>query len=218
MNMKKTNEEKIIDLKRRKIKTKNLKKILPLYTKHKGLFICLLLVVIISGIIGIVEPIHAAKGWAYLAEGEFELAIKYMLIMFALGFVNVILRGFNDFLCVKMNLKIKFDLTNKIITAINDTKMKVLDGIGLGAITDRMSTDIGRVSQVYFDILGIFFGIITNVVFLVYIAFLNIYMFFVILVYIVLLYIVCTFRSRNWIRGWQITKKAHDIARISYFE
>lgn len=153
-----------------------------------------------------------------MAGGEFELAIRYMLIMFVLGFINILLKVLYGFLHVKMNLKIKYDLLNKVITSINATKMKVLDSIGLGSISDRMSSDIAQVSQVFFDVISIIFEIITNVVFLVYIAFLNIYMFFVILVYIVLLYIVCTFRSRNWIRGWQITKKALDNARISFFE
>lgn len=216
--MKKTNEEKIIDLKKQKIKTNNLKKVLPYYMKHKGLFIAIILTILASGIIGIFEPIHAAKGWAYLAEGEFELAIKYMLIMLSLGFVNILLRGLTGFLGTKMIVKMRYDLTNKMVSSINSTKMKVLDGVGLGTIADRMGTDIVKVSQVYFQILGVTFGIITNIVFIVYIAFLNIYMFFVILAYIILLYIVCTFKSRTWIRGRKITKKAHDAARISYFE
>jgi len=214
----KKEQEKVIDLKRRNIKSKNLKKVFPLYAKHKGLFIFLAIIVIVQGVLGIFEPIFAAKGWAFLADGQFELAIKYMLIMFAIGLVGILLRGLNDFLYTKMTLKIKYDLTDKMINSINSTKMKVLDGVGLGEIADRMSTDISKVSQVYFDILGIIFAMITNVVFLIYIAFLNIYMFFVILVYILLLYIVCTLRSRNWIRGWQIIKKSHDQARISYFE
>ena len=103
--MKKTNEEKIIDLKKQKIKKNNLKKVFPYYMKHKGLFIVIILTILASGIIGIFEPIHAAKGWAYLAEGEFELAIKYMLIMLALGFVNILLRGLTGFLGTKMIVK-----------------------------------------------------------------------------------------------------------------
>ena len=214
----KKEQEKIIDLKRRKIKSRNLKKIIPLYTKYKGLFISTLFVILVAGVLGIFEPIFAAKGWAFLAEGEFNLATRYMLIMFVIGAVRIILRALNDYMFTKMTLKIQYDLTNRIINSINSTKMKVLDGIGLGSIADRLSSDIGKVSQVFLDILGIAFGVITNVVFIVYIAFLNIYMFFVILAYIILLYIICTLRARIWIRGRQISKKVHDQARISYFE
>ena len=216
--MKKVNDEKIIDLKRKKIKTRNLKKIFPFYTKHKKLFIPLVFIIVITGIIEIFQPICAAKGWSYLAGGEFEPAIKYMLIMFILGIVNILFRIIYGFLHVKMNLKIKYDLTNKVISSINTTKIKVLDGIGLGSISDKMSNDIAQVSQVFFDVMNIIFEIITNTVFLIYIAFLNVYMFLVIVAYIVLLYIVCTFRARNWIRGQQVAKKAHDNARISFFE
>ena len=216
--MEKTKKEKIYDLKRTKIKTKNLKKILPYYLKHKTLFFSVLLVFLLSGVIGIFEPIHAAKGWAYLAEGQFDLAIKHMLIMLAIGFVGILINAFKEYLYVKLLLRIKYDLTDKIVTSINSTKMRILDGVGLGSIADRMSTDIDKVSGVFMDISNIFFKLLTNIVFIVYIAFLNIYMFFVILTYILVLYIVCTLRARNWIRGRQISKKAYDKARISYFE
>ena len=211
-------KEKIIDFKSRKIKPKNLRKILPFYFKHKSLFILTSILVLVLGVLGIFEPIFAAKGWSFLAEGEFDLAIKYMIIMSCIAVTALIIRVLNVYLHTKIMLKIKYDLMNKIINSINSTKMKVLDGVGLGAIADRMSTDVTKVSQVYLDILDLVFGILTNVVFIVYIAFLNIHMFVIIMVYILVLYIVCTIRSRNWIRGFQATKKAYDAARISYFE
>ncbi|MBQ8451265.1 MAG: ABC transporter ATP-binding protein [Clostridia bacterium] len=211
-------KEKLIDLKRKKVSTKNLRKVLPLYFKHKKLILPTMLFILISGVLGIMQPIFSANALAALADANFELAIKNMIIMVAFSLGRMLFNALDEYFYVKIVLKIRYELTDQVVCAINRTQMKQLDGTSLGSLADRLSSDVMKVSDVYLDLINLFFNILTNIVFLVYIAYLNIYMFLIIFAYVIILYIICTISSRLWIRGRKIVKSANDEARTSYFE
>lgn len=207
-----------ISFKSKNIKTHNLRKVLPLYAKHKGLLTLLIILIISSGVLGIFAPLYGANTLASLATREFDAAIKNAVIMLSLSIGRAVLAGFNDYLYLRINLKIRYDITGNIIDAVNHTKMKKLDTERLGVLAERLSSDVNEVSDAYLDMLDVIFNILTNVVFLIYIAYLNIYIFLILLGYVAVLYVVCTIRSRIFIRGRKITKKANEIARSSYIE
>ncbi len=207
-----------LSLKAKKVTTHNMRKILPLYAKNKKLLAVMMTLLIFSGIAGILMPIFSANALASLASSEFEKAIRYAVIMCIIGCFKIIFNALDEYFYQKVNLKLRFELTNMVINSINNTTMRKLDSSQIGFLTERMSSDVGSVSDVYLDMIDVIFGIITNVVFLGYIAYLNIYIFLILLVYVLVLYVVCTIRSRIWIRGRKITKKAKDEARSAYFE
>ncbi len=207
-----------LELKAKKVKTHNMRKMLPIYAKQKKLFSVTLVFMICSGIVGILQPIFSANALASLAMGEFDKAIRYTLIMCSFGLSRIVFNLLEELFYVKLVLKMRFTLTDMVISAINSTKMKRLDSTGLGAISERLSTDVNSVCDVYIDMLELVFGILTNLVFMVYIAFLNFYIFVILVGYVLILYVVCTIRSRIWIRGRKLTKKAKDIARSAYYE
>lgn len=207
-----------IDLKAKKVSTHNMRKVLPFYAKNKKLLSLLMIFLIFSGVVGIFIPIFSANALASLAVSKFDLAIKYAVIMCALGLVKIVVNAFQEYFYQKINLRTRYDLTDMVIRSINSTKMKKLDSSQMGFLTERMSSDVASVSDVYLDLIDVVFGIITNIVFLIYIAYLNIYIFLMLLGYVAILYIVCTIRSRIWIRGRKITKTAKDKARTSYYE
>lgn len=207
-----------LELKSKKVATHNLKKMFPIYKKHKKLFAVTMVFMIMSGVVGILQPIFSANALASLASGAFNSAIKYTLIMCLISLFKILLNLIEEYFYVKLVLKMRYTLTGMIINAINSTKMKVLDNTSLGAISDRLSGDVSSVSDVFIDMLDLIFGIISNLVFLLYIAYLNVYIFLILVFYVLVLYVVCTIRSRIWIRGRKIIKKSKDIARSSYFE
>ena len=210
--------EKTFDFSAYKVTTHNMRKVLPIYAKHKGLLAITMVFMICSGVLGILMPIYSANALAFLASGEFELAIKNIIIMCSLGAFKIVSNAFDEYFYVKVNLKLRYELTNKVIGAINSTKMSKLDETSLGSLSDRLSTDVNSVSDVYLDMMNLVFSILTNVVFLCYIAYLNFYLFLILLAYVLVLYVVCTIRSRIWIRGRKIVKRAKDTARSAYFE
>ena len=207
-----------LDLKARDVKTHNMRKIWPFYKRHKGLLILNFIFLSCSGIVGIAAPIFSANALAKLAEGNFEEAIKFAILMCATGLVRVVFNALDELFYVKVNLKLQYELTNTVIGSINSVKMKRLDGTGMGFLAERLSSDVSKISDVYLQMIDVIFNILTNVVFLVYIAFLNFYIFLILLGYIALLNIIFTIKSRIWIRGRKITRKVRDKARSAYYE
>lgn len=207
-----------IDLKAKKVSTHNMRKILPLYFKHKGLLFVTMIFIFSSGVFGILVPIFSANMLASIADGKFELAIKFTLILTGLNVLKMISNALDEFFYIKLNYKMCYELTNIVINSINRTKMSRLDSVGLGSISERISNDVGILNNVCLDLINIIFDILTNVVFLIYVAYINVYLFLILLVYVLVLYIVCTIRSRIWIRGSKMSRKAKDGARSAYLE
>lgn len=207
-----------LDLRKKKVETHNLRKVLPLYAKSKNLMIAICIFMVLGGINMILSPIYSANALASLAEENFEATIKFAIIMFVISSFGLVINLVIEKLHVRINAKINILLTQKVIDSVNNTKMSRLDSTKLGALAERISGDISSVSDTYLSLMNVLFDILTNVVFLFYIAFLNFYLFLILLAYVVLLYGVCTIRSRMWIRGRKITKKAFDEARSSYYE
>jgi len=207
-----------IDLKKKKITTHKIRKVLPYYAKSKKYLVILLICMTIAGGLGIFSPIYSANALASLASGKFELAKKYALIMTCLAFGRIFFNLFVEMCYTRINTRTKVELTKTVINSINQTKMSKLDSVKLGMLSERLSGDINSVSDAYLDMMNLVFDILTNGVFLCYIAYLNIYLFLILIAYVVVLYIVSTIRSRVWIRGRKLTKKANEEAKSVYYQ
>ena len=207
-----------LNLKKEKVSTNKMKKVLPYYFKSKKSIIALFILLIISGIFGIFTPIYSANALANLAIGDFEKTKKYTIIVTILGLTHLIFNYISEYIYVRINSRTKTELTKKVIDSINKTKMKKLDTVKLGVISERLSNDIGKISDSYLDMMNLVFDILTNIVFFCYIAYLNLILFAILFVYVIILYIVCTIRSRIWIRGRKLTKKATEEAKSIYLQ
>lgn len=206
------------NLKKKKVTSHNLKKVLPYYAKSKHLMILLIIILLTGGACTIFRPILSANALSNLAQNNFDLALHFAILTLIMDVIGQFFGFFIDKLHIKINSRTRFELTKKVIDSVNSTKTKILDGTKLGALAERLASDVSTVSDSYLLIINISFDIITNVVFLCYIAYLNIYFFLILLLYVIVLYGICTIRSRIWIRGRKITKKAYDEARSAYFE
>ena len=207
-----------LSLKTKKVATHNMRKMLPLYAENKGMLALIMFFLIGSGIVGIAMPILSANALASLAMSNFEKAIFFTSLMCGIGILKIIFNALDEYFYVKLNAKLSYKLTDKIINAINQTKMRKIDSTHMGYFTERLSSDVGMVSDMYLTLLDLSFSILTNVVFLLYIATLNLYIFFILLAYVAVLYIICVIKSRIWMRGKRLTKKAKDKARSAYYE
>lgn len=199
-------------------KSHNLRKVLPFYAEDKLKLVLTCMLMIITGVMGIFTPIISANILTNIADSNFELAIKLAIVLFAINFLKTIFNAFTEALFVRINLKVQHKLTNKLVCAVNDTKMQKLDSIKIGSITERLGMDINTVSSSYLQIIDMIFEIITNVAFLIYIAFLNVWIFLILLCYVVVLYFICSYKARVWIRGRKKVKALKDKSRSAYIE
>ena len=83
------------------------------------------------------------------------------------------------------NSKIEYALLKKLMQSIGMVKMQKLDSVQTGYLTERISSDVGVVGKTYLDVVDVVFEILTNAVFLIYIAFLNWQIFLLMMVYVV---------------------------------
>ena len=97
-----------LELKAKKIDTHNMRKMFPIYKKHKGMFAVTMMFMIMSGIIGILQPIFSANALASLAMGEFENAIKFTLIMCSISLVKIVINCIEEYCYVKLVLKMQY--------------------------------------------------------------------------------------------------------------
>jgi len=201
-----------------KQKTHNIRKVLPLYAEDKAKIIWGCLFMIITGVLGIFTPIVSANVLSHIAESKFEVAMKLAWVFFALGLVRTIFNGLTEMLYVRINARVVHKLTDKLVRAVSNTKMAKLDSIKIGGITERLGMDIYTISNSYLQIIDMIFDIITNVAFLAYIAYLNIYMFLILFAYVIVLYFICSYKARVWIKGRKQVKALKDKARSSYIE
>lgn len=199
-------------------KSHNMRKVLPFYAKHKGLFSLLAIMFLLNGALGIAMPLLSATALANLALAEFDLAIKYTILMAIVSITKTLFNMLQQYFYIKFNAKIEYSLLRTLMSSIGKVQMKTIDKVQTGYLTERISSDVGVVSKTYLDIVDVVFEILTNTVFLIYIAFLNWQIFLLFLVYVVVLYIVCVFKSRSWIRGRKKGKKILDEARSAYVE
>ncbi len=202
----------------KKQKTHNLRKVLPLYAQDKAKIVWGCLFLIVTGVLGIFTPIVSANVLSHIAESKFEIAMKLAWVFLTLGLVRTIFNGLTEMLYVRINARVVHKLTDKLVRAVSQTKMSKLDSIKIGGITERLGMDIYTISNSYLQIIDMIFDIITNIAFLAYIAYLNVYMFLILLAYVIVLYFICSYKARVWIKGRKQVKALKDKARSSYIE
>lgn len=201
-----------------KIKTHNMRKVLPLYAEDKTKIIWCCFFLIVTGVLGVITPIISANVLSHIAETKFQVAMKFAMMFFVFGFVRTIFNGLTEMLYVRINARVIHKLTDKLVRSVSQTKMSKLDSIKIGGITERLGMDIYTISNSYLQVIDMIFDIVTNIAFLMYIAYLNIYMFLILLVYVIILYFICSYKARVWIQGRKQVKALKDKAKSSYIE
>ena len=199
-------------------KTHNLRKVLPIYAENKSKLVWICFFITITVVLGIFIPIISANILSNIAESKFDLAIKMAVMFLIVNLVRTIFNGLTDFIYVRINAVVVHKLTDKLVRSVTQTKMGKLESVKIGSITERLGMDIYTISTSYLQIIDMIFEIVTNVAFLAYIAYLNIWLFLILLVYVVVLYFICAYKARVWIRGRKEVKALKDKARSSYIE
>lgn len=199
-------------------KSHNLRKVLPIYAEDKTRLIFTSILMITTGVLGVFTPIISANILTNIADAKFNLAIKLAIVLLLINLLRTLFNALAEGLFVRISLKVQHKLTDKLVRSVCDTKMKQLDSIKIGSITERLGMDVHTVSSSYLQVMDVIFEIITNVAFLIYIAILNFWIFLILLLYVVVLYFICAYKARVWIRGRKQVKALKDKSRSAYIE
>lgn len=203
---------------KKKFGYKNLWKTITFYKKHKGIFFFGVLSIIIYTLVGFVEPIISGNTMAFLAETKFDKAIQFALILIGVLLIKETSKMFVNMTYSKLNTKVVFDLKHKLIDSITTTTMSEIDKTNSGVFIERLHEDTRRCSDVILEILRVSLGVLSNIGFLIYIAFLNIWCFIILLAYVIVLWLWDSLREKKWFTQRKQFRKKSEIATGAYNE
>lgn len=197
---------------------KGLRKLIPYYKKYLGLFILTITLMLLSAGIGFLNPIFSAQALANLSEAKFETAIYFAVGLIAVRIVISIINFFHNYCYVKMDTKVVFDIKTALIRAITAVQMKKNDQTNNGIYIERLHEDSGKCSDVLLDIMGVALDLISNIAFLIYIAFLNFWFFLMLLAYVVVLWLFDNKKEYVWYIQRRQFRNKREVATGAYNE
>lgn len=203
---------------KKNVSYKNLWKTFAFYKMHRGLFISGIFSLILYTIVGFIQPIVSGNTMGYLADANFDMAIKFCILMLITLLIKETSKFWVNSTYSKINNRVVFDLKSKLINAITLTTMSEIDKTNSGVFIERLHEDTRKCSDVLFEILRVSLSVLSNVGFLIYIAFLNIWFFLVLLFYVIVLWLWDSFRERRWFALRKHSRKKSEIATGAYNE
>ncbi len=216
---------KQIELKQKKKKEpsklkgyKGLKKLIPYYKKYLGLFVLTMSLMLLSAGVGFLNPIFSAQALANLSEAKFDLALYFAIGVIAVRVVISVINFFYNYCYVKMDTKVVFDIKTALIRAITAVQMKKNDQTNNGIYIERLHEDSGKCSDVLMDIMSVALDLISNIAFLIYIAFLDVWFFLMLLAYVVVLWIFDNKKEYVWYIQRRAFRNKRELATGAYNE
>lgn len=195
-----------------------LKQLIPFYKKYLPLFILTVTLMGVSALFGFLSPIFSANALSTLTEGRFKLSMIFLTLYL---FVRIIVSSLN-FLYnrsyAKMDTKVVYDIKNTLIGAITNVEMSKNDSVNNGLYIERLHEDSRKCSDVLIDIMTISLEVISNLMFLIYIAFINIWFFVLLVVYVAILWFVDNKKEYRWYKDTRAFRDMREIATGSYNE
>ncbi len=195
-----------------------LKQLIPFYKKYLPLFVLTVSLMGISALFGFLSPIFSANALSTLTEGRFKLSMIFLTLYL---FVRVIVSSLNYMYnrsYAKMDTKVVYDIKNTLIGSITNVEMSKNDSINNGLYIERLHEDSRKCSDVLIDIMTISLEVISNLMFLIYIAFINIWFFVLLVVYVAILWFVDNKKEYRWYKDTRAFRDMREIATGSYNE
>ena len=197
---------------------RGLKKLIPYYKKYLGLFVLTMSLMLLSAGVGFLNPIFSAQALANLSEAKFDLALYFAIGVILVRVVISVINFFYNYCYVKMDTKVVFDIKTALIRAITAVQMKKNDQTNNGIYIERLHEDSGKCSDVLMDIMSVALDLISNIAFLIYIAFLDIWFFLMLLAYVVVLWFFDNKKEYVWYIQRRAFRNKREIATGAYNE
>lgn len=195
-----------------------LKKLIPYYKKYLKLFLLTMGLMLLSAIVGFLNPLFSAQALAHLSEKNFMPALYFALATLGVRVLINIINYFYNYCYIKMDRRVVYDIKTALISAITSVTMSKNDQTNNGIYIERLHEDTGRCSDVLLDIMSVALDIISNVAFLFYIAVLNIWFFLMLLVYVIVLWLFDNKKEYVWYKQRKSYRTKREIATGAYNE
>ena len=207
--------------KEKSLKTKKyvgLKRSFVFYKKHIGLFIGIIIFSLLGSGLSVLTPIFEGNILTEFTNLNFDKVLLFAGCVLVLSILIKLCYFIWFRFLVNINQRVKVDIKHSLIKNLVNLETKNFDKTNSGVFISRVNSDANELSTFYNSLVDCIADVISNFGFVVYIAFVNIWVALFIVVELVLVYILENSRIKTWFKNRKIWKEANEKVVGGYSE
>ncbi len=207
--------------KEKSLKTKKyvgLKRSFVFYKKHIGLFIGIIIFSLLGSGLSVLTPIFEGNILTEFTNLNFDKVLLFAGCVLVLSILIKLCYFIWFRFLVNINQRVKVDIKHSLIKNLVNLETKNFDKTNSGVFISRVNSDANELSTFYNSLVDCIADVISNFGFVVYIAFVNIWVALFIVVELVLVYILENSRIKIWFKNRKIWKEANEKVVGGYSE
>lgn len=197
---------------------KNLGKYLKYFRKYKWLCLGFWFTLIMCGVIGFFTPVVLGKVISEIANANFDSALNYAWILFALELVNLGFSVLQTPFFKMLENKVKLDVKVDVINSSFNINIGQYEKMGNGVFITRLTSDLNSLSNSFKTISETIVSFMSKIGFLVYISIINIWLGLFLLAFIIIRYYVYKVRIYYFSIYKPIVHKANETVNSTVGE
>lgn len=197
---------------------KNLGKYLKYFRKYKWLCLGFWFTLIMCGVIGFFTPVVLGKVISEIANANFDSALIYAWILFALELVNLGFSVLQTPFFKMLENKVKLDVKVDVINSSFNINIGQYEKMGNGVFITRLTSDLNSLSNSFKTISETIVSFMSKIGFLVYISIINIWLGLFLLAFIIIRYYVYKVRIYYFSIYKPIVHKANETVNSTVGE
>ena len=187
---------------------KGLKKTFRFYKKYMGLFVLMIVFSLLGSGLSVLSPVFEGNMVDQFTKFNVDKIFYYACLSFTVLVLVQTVYTFWYMILIKLNKNVKTDIKHELITSLTELETQNFDKTNSGVFIARINKDSKELASFYNDIVDCLADILSNIGFVIYIAFLNIYIFLFICVYVIVTFLI----ENHRIKLWYINKKRWKLA------
>lgn len=207
--------------KEKSLKTKKyvgLKRSFMFYKKHIWLFIGIIIFSLLGSGLSVLTPIFEGNILTEFTNLNFDKVLLFAGCVLVLSILIKLCYFIWFRFLVNINQRVKVDIKHSLIKNLVNLETKNFDKTNSGVFISRVNSDANELSTFYNSLVDCIADVISNFGFVVYIAFVNIWVALFIVVELVLVYILENSRIKIWFKNRKIWKEANEKVVGGYSE
>lgn len=203
------------------LKTKKyvgLKRSFVFYKKHIWLFIGIIIFSLLGSGLSVLTPIFEGNILTEFTNLNFDKVLLFAGCVLVLSILIKLCYFIWFRFLVNINQRVKVDIKHSLIKNLVNLETKNFDKTNSGVFISRVNSDANELSTFYNSLVDCIADVISNFGFVVYIAFVNIWVALFIVVELVLVYILENSRIKIWFKNRKIWKEANEKVVGGYSE
>ncbi len=206
------------------VKNKNTKKYAGLkrsfvfYKKHIGLFIGIIIFSLLGSGLSVLTPIFEGNILTEFTNLNFDRVLLFAGCVLVLSILIKLCYFIWFRFLVNINQRVKVDIKHSLIKNLVNLETKNFDKTNSGVFISRVNSDANELSTFYNSLVDYIADVISNFGFVIYIAFVNIWVALFIVVELLLVYVLENSRIKIWFKNRKIWKEANEKVVGGYSE